>query len=113
MGALSRRKGHNWERAVAKRFREVFPDARRGTQTRQGYEAPDVETPVFWIEAKVGRRTNPKAALAQALEAMSNNPEAKGLIPIAVCKDDRCEPTVTLGLEDFLELVGEWWRARA
>lgn len=33
----------------------------------------------------------------------------KGLWPLAVCKDDREPAMVTLALDDFLELVGEWW----
>jgi hypothetical protein len=33
-------------------------------------------------------------------------------MPIAVVRDDRAAPTVTLLLEDFLELVGEWWGLR-
>jgi hypothetical protein len=29
-----------------------------------------------------------------------------------VCKDDHEDPLVTMQLDDFLELVGEWWRRR-
>jgi hypothetical protein len=29
-----------------------------------------------------------------------------------VCKDDHEAPLVTMQLDDFLELVGEWWRRR-
>lgn len=107
MGRMSRRKGHDWEREVATRFREVFghDEVRRGLQSRSGEEVPDVEVPCFWVECKRERRTNPKAALLQAAAATP-----KGRMPIAICKDDRQEPTVTLLFDDFLELVGEWWR---
>lgn len=109
MGALSRRKGAAWERELVRRFREVMPGAevRRGLQSRSGEEVPDVDCPVFWPEAKRGRQPNVRAALRQA-EASA----PKGRIPLAVIRDDRAEPFVVLGLDDFLELVAEWWEAR-
>jgi hypothetical protein len=109
-GAGARRKGHDYEREVARIFAEVFgPErVRRGLQYRDGADAPDVVTPVFWVECKRGKRTEPKAALKQALEASLG----KGLWPIAVCKDDKAPPIVTMHLEDFLELVREWWRTK-
>ena len=108
-GAMSRRKGAAFERATVHRFREVMPDAdvRRGLQSRSGEDAADVECPVFWVESKRHRRTNIRAALRQAVEAAP-----KGRIPIAVCKDDRETATVTMLLDDFLELVREWWEGR-
>jgi hypothetical protein len=110
MGALSRRKGAAWERELVHRFREAMPGAevRRGLQCRSGEEVPDVDCPVLWPEAKRGRQPNVRAALRQA-EASA--PE--GRIPIAVIRDDRAEPFVALSLEDFLELLREWWEGRA
>ena len=35
-----------------------------------------------------------------------------GRVPIAVVRDDRAEATVTLLLDDFLDLVSEWWGLR-
>lgn len=106
----SRRKGATYERELVKRFREAMPGApiRRGLQYRDGAEAADVECPVFWVEAKRGKRPNIRKALEQAREACS-----KGKIPIAVVRDDRAEATATLLLEDFLEFVNEWWASRA
>jgi hypothetical protein len=110
MGRLSRRKGGSWEREVARRFARVFSDdgVRRGLQFRDGAECPDVITPALWVECKRGRRTNPRAALAQAVE------DSKGhlLIPVAVCKDDFEAPFVVLRLDDFSELVAQWWALR-
>ncbi|MFZ4739120.1 MAG: hypothetical protein ACOYM9_24405 [Bradymonadia bacterium] len=108
-GARSRRKGANYERELVHRFREVMPGAeiKRGFQTRSGEEAADVECPVFWVEAKRGKKPNIRGALTQAIEA-----SPPGRMPIAVVRDDRADPTVTLLLEDFLELVGEWWGLR-
>lgn len=108
-GAGSRRKGAEFERALVQRFREAMPEAevKRGLQCRNGEEAADVEVPCFWVEAKHHHRTNFRAALRQAIAA-----SPPGRWPIAVCKDDREEPLVTLRLDDFLDLVAEWWRRR-
>lgn len=110
MGLLSRRKGAAWERALVHRFAEVFGGdrVRRGLQYRDGTDCPDVLTPCFWVEAKCGEQTNPRAALAQALDDAAG----KGLWPVAVCKDDYQEPFVVMTLEDFLELSREWWSTR-
>jgi hypothetical protein len=110
MGKLSRRKGGDFEREVARRFAGVFKHegVRRGLQFRDGAECPDVVTPLLWVECKRGRRTNPRAALAQAIA------DSKGqrLIPVAVCKDDFEEPFVVLTLDAFSELVAQCWAAR-
>lgn len=109
-GAGARRKGLDFEREVVRRFADVFgaDQVRRGFQYRDGSQIPDVVAPIFAIECKRGKRTEPKRALTQAMEGAIG----KGLWPIAVCKDDKAPPTVTMHLEDFLELVREWWRSR-
>ena len=105
-GATSRRKGVEWERAVARKLAEVFGKfgVRRGLQYRGGGECADVMTPAFWVECKAGRLTNPRAALRQAVQDAAR----KGLWPVAICKDNGAEPHVTMSFEDFLELVAEW-----
>jgi hypothetical protein len=109
MGALSRRKGRRFEQELVLRFREVMSGAevRRGLQPRGGDEVADVDCPAFWIEAKRGRQPNVRAALRQAEAAAP-----AGRIPVAVIRDDRAEAFVSLALDDFLELVREWWEAR-
>jgi len=108
-GAGSRRKGADFERAIVRRFREVMPNAevRRGLQARSGSEVADVDVPCFWPELKRHKLTNPREALRQA---QSTCP--KGRTPIAVCKDDGSPAVVMLSLDDFLELVREWWERR-
>ncbi len=110
MGMLSRRKGARFERDLVHIFAEVFGEqnVRRGLQFRDGADAPDVIAPALWIEGKCGKRTNPRAALRQAREASSG----KGLLCVAVCKDDREEPFVAMDLSDFLDLLKEWWAGR-
>ena len=110
MGARSRRKGAVWERDLVHVFAEVFgpENVRRGLQYRDGADAADVIAPALWIEAKVGKLTNPRAALRQAKEASAG----KGLLAVAVCKDDRDEPFITMSLDDFTDLLKEWWAGR-
>ncbi len=109
-GRGARRKGHDFERETARRFAEVFgsTEVRRGLQYRDGADCADVIAPALWIECKRGRKTNARAALAQATAAS----EGKGYWPIAVCKDDNEPATVTISLDDFLDLVREWWELR-
>lgn len=110
MSARSRNKGAAYERELVHRFRDAMPGAnvQRGLgQCRSAGEVADVDVPHFWIEAKRGRLPNPRAALAQAQEAA-----APGRIPVAVIRDDRAEAFVALSLDDFLDLVREWWIAR-
>lgn len=82
----------------------MFPNARRGlSQTRGGHECADVEGTYFFVEAKRGKRTSPRAALAQAIA----NAAAAGdhRPPIAVCRDDGEDATVTIRLSDFIRLL--------
>jgi hypothetical protein len=106
-GRSCRRKGARWERELVKLFQTCMPDAeiRRGLQYRSGQEVPDVDCPIFWIEAKRGRKPNIRNALQQAVTAAPD-----GRIPLAVIRDDRSEPITALLLDDFLELIEEWWR---
>ena len=105
-GSKSRRKGHDFERTLVELFSKAMPGAkiRRGFQYRNGEESPDVDCPVFWIEAKCGRKPNVRAALRQAYEAAP-----MGRMPLAVVRDDRKGAFVSMALNDFLEIVSEWW----
>lgn len=104
MGKASRDKGKRGEREVAQRLRALFPDARRGIQSRGGgAEAADVVVPFVHVEVKIGARPSPLAALDQAVA------DAKpGLWPVAYCRRDRGEWTVTMRAGDFEELLGAW-----
>lgn len=94
-------KGKRFERELAAILKPHFPEARRGFQFRGGKEVADVDgTPGFRFEAKCGRRTNPRAALAQAIAEKREDE-----IAVAVCKDDRCEPIAVMRLEDLLTLI--------
>lgn len=116
MGKMQREKGAVWERLVAVLLRTFWPEARRGHQSRSGRDGPDVEgIPELWVECKRGRRTNPIAALKQALEARGE----RRAIPVAICRNDApiragkgairdpAVATATLRLDDFLDLLAD------
>jgi len=106
MGALSRRKGHRFEREVAADLRVLFPDARRGLQYQDGATAPDVEGTPFHVECKAGRKPNPRAALKQAQRDTKDRP------PIAVIKDDREEPFAVMPWSVLLSLLHKAYDGR-
>lgn len=108
-GAYNRKKGADFERELVHVFRKIFDDedVKRGLQYRSGVEIPDVECPIFWIEAKRMKRPNIRAALQQACDAC---PEHR--IPLAITKANRDDTLVTLKLDDFVEMCQEWWAGK-
>tara|TARA_R100001594_G_scaffold150632_2_gene212932 strand:+ start:1566 stop:1928 length:363 start_codon:yes stop_codon:yes gene_type:complete len=105
MGKLSRNKGARFEREVANALKDVFgpKTIRSSGQCFSGDTRADVDCPELWVECKVGKRPNIKGALEQAEEARDENGSDK--ICIAVCKWDREKPTITMRLEDFVEIL--------
>jgi hypothetical protein len=104
-----RRKGHNWEKAVQKHLARIFGDGgvKLAVLNRKGGATPDVLAPGMWVECKAHRLTNPRGALRHiAADARSHRK-----MPLAVCKDDRDPPHVTMYLHDFLELLATVARA--
>lgn len=109
-GAGCRRKGADFERWLVQRFADVFgaDRVRRGLQFRTGEEVPDVDAPALWIEAKRRKRVHVRAALAEAVQ----DSLGKGRWPVAVCKEDHDDAFVAMRLDDFLDLLREWWSTR-
>ncbi len=102
-GRGARIKGANFERDLAKLFRQnVNISAQRGLgQTRGGgEEIADVEMELLHIEAKRHKRCNIKAALKQAIE----DSKAKDKLPVAITKDDRQPILVTMLFDDWIKL---------
>ena len=91
MGKQQRIKGHTFERQIASDLRVILGEAKRGFQFRDKDAAPDVDCPIFHIEAKAHRLAPLRAALKQAIRTCKSNK-----IPIAICKDDYREPIVLL-----------------
>ena len=112
MAKLSVDKGKRWERQVASLISEAMPGAhiRRGNQNRDGSDSPDVICPWLWVECKSGKRPNPRAALAQAIEASSRR--GSKAIPTVFLKDDRKDPIVILQMDDFLRMLKKLWHTK-
>jgi len=105
VGKYSRDKGARFEREVANKLKRVFgPRTTRSSgQCFSGDTRADVDCPKIWVECKVGKRPNIKAALeqAEAAEKIANTSK----IPVAFCKWDREETIVSMRLENFLDLI--------
>lgn len=102
-GKASRTKGHGFEREVAAFLRDrVGIEAKRGlSQPRGGSaEEPDVLTPggwPLWLECKRGKKTDARAAMRQAREALvRGNVDAW---PVVICRDDNEDAYATVPLE--------------
>ena len=105
MGKYQRDKGARFEREIANVLKEVFgpKTIRSSGQCFSGDTRADVDCPNIWVECKVGKRPNIKAALEQAEEAKASSGSDKTCV--AVCKWDRQLPTATLRLDDFIEIL--------
>jgi len=115
-GKASRTKGHGFEREIAAWLREtVGIDAKRGlSQPRGGTaEEPDVLTPggwPLWLELKRGKKTDARAALRQARNAIVS--AGADCWPVAICRDDQEEATAMMPLE-LLGLLLLLWDRRS
>lgn len=97
----SRTKGATFERVVAGRLAEVWPNAKRGLgQPRAGGEVPDVSGTPYWVEIKHRKRPNIAAAVEQARVASAGRSA-----PLAVTRANNGPVLVTMLLDDWIELA--------
>ena len=110
LGARSRRKGHAYERELARRFGDEAgcPAVRNLEEVRSGNSGDLVFThgDPLCVQAKVGGRPSVWNAVKEAEEAAG-----PGIHPVAIVKRNGSgsRPAVELAcmpLDDFLELVG-------
>lgn len=102
LGKLSRTKGHSFERLIAKRFRPIFPEAKRHLEY-QISEAKGVDLDgvgEYKVQCKRGR----KYANPSAIEEIQLDP-IEGGIPVLITQGDFKEPIVCIPLEHFLNLL--------
>lgn len=97
---MARRKGHQFERHIAKELKPIFPTARRGLQYRDGYECADVEGTLIRFELK-RYKSFPKdkhnLVTKWFTKAIADAKEAKDRRPIVlVLKEDRKEALVIM-----------------
>jgi hypothetical protein len=109
MSKMSRTKGANFERALAKLLRPLWPNAARGLrQTRKGSECCDVEGTPFWVEAKHHNRVDRAAAYRQA-EA-----DADGRTPVVIWRETGARTIwVTMSAADLVRIANRYGPAIA
>jgi len=105
MGKHQRDKGARFEREIANSLKGVFGPRviRSSGQCFSGDTRADVDCPKLWVECKVGKRPNIKAALEQAEEAKRSSDSSK--VCVAVCRWDRDTAIASLRMVDFLEIL--------
>lgn len=86
-GKTRRKKGHAYECTVANYLKAIYPDAKRGLQSRDGAEAADVEGTPLFIECK--RRHKLTGLLTLYAKAVAD-----------AAKDPACRPAVVIAKED-------------
>jgi len=104
-GKASRRKGHDYEREVAKLYRQHgFIDAKRGYQNRSGADEPDVKGLPFWVECKhYGKPPSAWTAIEQAETAIDEGDG--GQMPVAHLKHTRCGSLVAIREAEWFRIV--------
>lgn len=101
MGKKSRTKGHSYERATARKLRDVFPNAMRHLeyQTSEANKGIDlVNTGQLRIQCK---RYKGYAPITKIFEVSGG----EGEIPVLITKADRKPDMVVLSLDDFLKII--------
>ena len=123
-GRRNRRKGKSFERLVAKKLKEVYPEARRGywqsrlNQAGKG-EACDVEGTPWWVECKNRKTFQLIPTIRQCKETKDHRPwlivgkSDRDPVPFAVMRFDELLPILALAesgnvmplalLADYLE----------
>lgn len=92
-GKTARRKGHNFEREVAKMLRVYYPNAKRQLEYQEGVGFDIAETGDLSVQCKVGKSFKIEKALKEA--------ERDDKIAMAITKRDREEIVVSLYWKDF------------
>lgn len=106
IGRMSRAKGHAFEREIAVRMREIFPDARRKLENHRADAVEGVDimfTGRYKIQCKRGRKYAPIGKIGEA-----KFDEILGDVPVLVTQGDRTTPMAVIPLEAFLELAWQY-----
>jgi hypothetical protein len=104
MGVSQRTKGHNFERKIARVLQGIYPDAKRGFQTRGGgKEQADIigVAPDIHFECSIGG----ESIWAKWHQAKMDAPAKTQVV---VKQRDREKPVVLLSLRSFLSLLGAY-----
>lgn len=103
MGAMQRRKGHAFERWVGKKFRAIFPDARRHLEFQKEEAAKGIDL-VHLGRYRVQCKRLRKYASISAIFQVKLCP-IEGGCPVLVTKGDRLEAMAVLPFQELLYLI--------
>jgi hypothetical protein len=92
-GKTARRKGHNFEREIAKLLRVYYPNAKRQLEYQEGVGFDIAETGDLSVQCKVGKSFKIEKALKEAIR--------DNKIPMAITKRDREDIVVSMYWKDF------------
>lgn len=101
-GKASRAKGQRGERELVAAFRALYPEAKRGLQSRGGTEVSDVGGLPIWLESK--RHAKVSGALSIHYRTMS---ESDGRPAVTVVREDGKPPVALLSLDLLIGLLDE------
>lgn len=99
-GLKSRRKGHGFEREIAKIFREFFPTARRKLE----YQASDVDGVDIACTGKLRLQLKRYKDYAPISKINEIHP-VEGTVPALITKGDKKPAIICMELEDFLSIL--------
>lgn len=97
MGKSERTKGHNFEREVAKAFRQLYPESMRQLEYQIGLGV-DVKAGPFDIQCKRNKKWCPLSKIKEV-------PDSPGRVPLLVTKGDREKTLVAMELDVFLKIL--------
>lgn len=107
-GAKSRRRGHDWERAVARELSdlEYVEAARTLDETREG-NVGDVRTNLpLSIQCKAGQQPSVWKALEEAIEAAEPGEHPVAAVKRSHGRGKKADRLAVLPWSDLLEMVG-------
>lgn len=103
-GRTRRKKGHAYECTVANYLKAIYPDAKRGLQSRDGAEAADVEGTPLFIECKRHHKLTGLLTLyAKAVADAAKDPAGRPAVVIA--KEDHGPEVALVPLELLIGLL--------
>lgn len=99
-GRASRQKGQRAEREFANRLKDIYPEAKRGFQSRSGSDQADVEGSPWWIESKHLKRIAAFRHLEQAEAATDGRP-----CIVRLREDGDTRGAILIREDEFLKLL--------
>lgn len=107
-GAKSRRRGHDWERQVARDLSDLeHVEAERTLQESRDGNVGDLDTNVpLSIQAKAGKRPRIYSAVDEAVEAADPGEHPVAAIKRSNGRGKKADRLAVMPWEDFCELIG-------